>query len=159
MQRCECERPGVLIIIVVKSLPRFRKIDNRITADRQQGNSTRLGYGNNVHVAVDDTSRLAYVKLLAEEQKQTVIGILSREVATFNALDNECQRVMSVNVSKAIGQDCLTLIRWHIPTRPYIPNQRLGLAIYSYTLSGMVHHGLSALRRMEPRSGQAPGEL
>ena len=80
VQRYEWERPGDLIHVDVKSLARFRKVGHRITGDRQQGRSYGVGY-DKVHVAVDDASRLAYVEVLADEQKPTVIGFLSRAVA------------------------------------------------------------------------------
>ncbi|SBO42610.1 hypothetical protein [Cyanobium sp. NIES-981] len=50
---------------------------HRITGNRQQGRSYGVGY-DKIHVAVDDATRLAYVEVLADEQKPTVIGFLSR---------------------------------------------------------------------------------
>jgi hypothetical protein len=35
-------------------------------------------------VWIDDATRLAYVEVLADEQKATAIGLLSRAVAWFN---------------------------------------------------------------------------
>lgn len=104
--RYEWEHPGDLIHIDIKSLARFRKVGHRITGDRQQGRSYGVGY-DKVHVAVDDATRLAYVEVLADEQKPTVIGFLSRAVAWFNGQGVECRRVMSDNgpayVSKAFA--------------------------------------------------------
>ena len=80
MQRYEWERHGGLIHIDIKPLARFRKVDHRITGDRQRGPSYGVGY-NNVHVAVDDATRLAYVEVLVVEQKPTVIDFPSRAVA------------------------------------------------------------------------------
>jgi len=83
VQRYEWARPGDLIHIDIKSLARFRKVGHRITGDRQQGRSTGVGY-DKVHVAVDDATRLAYVEVLTDEQKPTVVGFLSRAIAWFN---------------------------------------------------------------------------
>jgi transposase InsO family protein len=122
VHRYKRERPGDLIHIDIKSRARFRKVGDRITADRQQGRSYGVGY-DKVHVAVDDATRLAYVEVLADEQKPTVIGFLSRAVAWFNGQGVECRRVMSDNgpayVSKAFAKACRTLGLRHIRTRPY----------------------------------------
>jgi len=124
VQRYEWERPGDLIHIDIKSLARFRRVGHRITGDRQKGRSYGVGY-DKVHVAVDDATRLAYVEVLADEQKPTVIGFLSRAVAWFNGQGVECRRVMSDNgsayVSKAFAKACYTLGLRHIRTRPYTP--------------------------------------
>jgi transposase InsO family protein len=124
VQRYEWERPGDLIHVDVKSLARFRKVGHRITGDRQQGRSYGVGY-DKVHVAVDDATRLAYVEVLADEQKPTVIGFLSRAVAWFNDQGIECRRLMSDNgpayVSKAFAKACRILGLRHIRTRPYTP--------------------------------------
>ena len=124
MQRYARDRPGDLIHIDVKSLARFRKVGYRITGDRQQGRSYGVGY-DKVHVAVDDATRLAYVEVLADEQKPTLMGFLSRAVAWFNGQGIECRGVMSDNgpatVSKAFAKACRTLGLRHIRTRPYTP--------------------------------------
>ena len=108
----------------IKTLARFRKVGHRITGDRQKGRSYGAGY-DKVHVAVDDATRLAYVEVLADEQKPTVIGFLSRAIAWFNSQGIECRRVMSDNgpayVSKAFAKACRTLGLKHIRTRPYTP--------------------------------------
>jgi hypothetical protein len=56
-----------------------------------------------VHVAVDDATRLAYVEVLADEQKPAVIGFLSRAVAWFNSQGVECRQVMSDNGSAYVS--------------------------------------------------------
>jgi transposase InsO family protein len=70
--------------------------------------------------------RLAeHVEVLADEQKATVIGFLSRAVACFNGLGIGCRRVMSgigpTSVSKAFAKACRTLGLRHVRTRPYTP--------------------------------------
>jgi hypothetical protein len=76
---------------------------------RRPATGSFLGVGyDKIHVAVDNTTRLAYVEVLADEQKPTVIGFLSRAVAWFNGQGIECRRVMSDNgpayVSKAFAK-------------------------------------------------------
>ena len=124
VQRYERERPGDLIHIDVKKLARFRKVGHRITGNRQQGRSAGVGY-DRVHVAIDDTTRLAYVEVLPDEQQGTAIGFLSRALAWFNSLGVECAQVMSDNgpayISKAFAKACSVLKLKHIRTRPYTP--------------------------------------
>ncbi len=124
VQRYEWERPSELIHVDVKTLARIRKVGHQITSDRQKGRSNGAGY-NKVHVAVDDTTRLAYVEVLADEQKPTIIGFLNRAIAWFNSQGIECRRVMSdngpANVYKAFAKACRTLGLRHIRTRPYTP--------------------------------------
>jgi transposase InsO family protein len=124
VQRYEWERPGDLLHIDVKTLARFRKVGHRITGDRKKGRSYGVGY-DKVHVAIDDATRLAYVEVLEDEQKPTVIGFLTRALAWFNGQGIECRRVMSDNgpayVSNAFAKACRTLGLRHIRTRPYTP--------------------------------------
>ena len=103
VQRYERQTPGDLIHIDVKKLARFRKVGHRITGNRQQGRSTGVGY-DRVHVAIDDSTRLAYVEVLADEQQATAIGFLSRAVAWFNGQGVECRQVMSDNGSAYISK-------------------------------------------------------
>jgi transposase InsO family protein len=124
VQRYECERPGDLIHVDVKTLARFRKMGHRITGDRQKGRSCGAGY-DKVHVSVGDATRLAYVEVLTDEQKAVVIGFLSRVIPWFNSEGIECHRVMSDNchayVSNAFAKACRALGLKHIRTRPYRP--------------------------------------
>ncbi len=74
---------------------------------------------------VDDTTRLAYVEVLADEQKPSVIGFLSRAIAWFHSEEIECRRVMSDNApayfSQAFNKACNTLGLRHIHTSSYTP--------------------------------------
>jgi hypothetical protein len=57
---------------------------HRITGTRQQGSSNLSGYGK-VHVAVNETTGLAYEEYLADEKNPTVISFLSRAIGWFNS--------------------------------------------------------------------------
>ena len=66
MHRYERETPGDLIRIVVTKLARFRKVGHGITANRQDGRSTGVGY-DRLHVAIGVVMRLAYGEVMADE--------------------------------------------------------------------------------------------
>ena len=124
VQRYERERPGDLIHIDVKKLARFPKVGHRITGNRQQGRSAGVGY-DRVHVAIDDTTRLAYIELLPNEPQATAIGFLICALAWFNGHGVECRQVMRDNgsayISKAFAKACSVLKLKHIRTRPHTP--------------------------------------
>jgi len=65
------------------------------------------------------------VEVLADEQKATAVGFLSRVVAWFNSQGVDCRQVMSDNgsayLSKAFVKACGALGLKHICTRPYTP--------------------------------------
>ncbi len=46
-----------------------------------------------VHVCVDDCSRLAYVKVLADERSETAVGFLGRALEWFRARGVSVERV------------------------------------------------------------------
>ena len=100
---------GISLRCAYKWPARFRRVGHQITGDRQEGRSYGVGF-DKLHMAVDDATRLAYVEVLADEQKPTVIGFLSRAVTWFNGQGVECRRVMSDNgpayVSKAFAKAC-----------------------------------------------------
>ena len=56
-----------------KQLAMVERVGHRITGDRRQGCSRGASY-EKVHVAIDDTTRLAYVEVLPNEQKATRAG-------------------------------------------------------------------------------------
>jgi transposase len=122
-----CRRhPGELIHIDIKRFGRFDKPG--LTAERRQsgyaGGRRALGY-EYVHVAIDDTSRLAYVEILDDETGITCVGFLRRAVAWFASQGVKVQRVMTdngVGYRSFVHRDaCLALGIRHLRTRPYRP--------------------------------------
>jgi transposase InsO family protein len=77
------------------------------------------------HVAVDDTSRLAYVEVLEDEVGLTCSGFLRRAVAWFASHNVTVRRVMTDNgpgyLSKAHAATVVELRIKHLRTRPYRP--------------------------------------
>lgn len=120
-----CRRhPGELVHIDVKKLGRFDRPGHRVTGTRT-GNRNRGAGWEAVHVAVDDTTRLAYVEILPDERAVTSVGFLERATAWFASRGITVQRVMTDNGAPYVSQIWAT---WcadhdlrHLRTRPYRP--------------------------------------
>jgi transposase InsO family protein len=121
-----CRRhPGELIHIDVKRLSRFHR-PGLPAHRRQAGYAGHQGDGwEYAHVAIDDTSRVAYVEILDDEQGPTCVSFLRRAVAWFTAHDVTIQRVMTDNGggyrSRVHAAACTQLGIRHLRTRPYRP--------------------------------------
>jgi transposase InsO family protein len=120
-----CRRhPGELVHIDVKKLGRFNRPGHRVTG-RGPGNHNYKPGWEAVHVCVDDTTRLAYVEVLANETAQVSIGFLQRAVAWFAERGVHVQRVMTDNgapyVSARWAAWCADHDLRHLRTRPYRP--------------------------------------
>jgi transposase len=91
-----CRRhPGELIHIDIKKLGRFDRPG--LPAHRRHGGyraTYRAGW-DYVHVAVDDTSRLAYVEILNDEKGATCVGFLRRAIAWFATRGVTVVRIMT----------------------------------------------------------------
>ena len=98
VRRYQWEKPGDMIHVDTKQLAGFERVGHRITGDRRQGSSRGVGY-EKVHVAIDDATRLAYVEVLADEQKATTVGFLARALGWFSEQGITCRRVLSDNGS------------------------------------------------------------
>jgi transposase-like protein len=81
--RYERRHPGELLHIDVKKLGKIGQPGHRVNGDRRT-RSRGIGW-EFVHVCVDDTTRLAYVEVLADEKAITAAAFLRRAVAHFRA--------------------------------------------------------------------------
>lgn len=124
-----CRRhPGELIHVDVKKLGRFDFPGHRVTGRGAPGSgrnkTRRLGW-EFVHVAVDDTTRLAYVEILDDEKGPTCVAFLRRAVGFFAAHGVTVQAVMTDNGagyrSNAHRAGITALAIKHHRTRPYRP--------------------------------------
>jgi len=121
-----CRRhPGELIHIDIKKLGRFDRPG--LPAHRRHGGyraTYRAGW-DYVHVAVDDTSRLAYVEILDDETGATCVGFLRRAIAWFATRGVTVVRIMTDNGpgyrSKIHANAVAELEIKHLRTRPYRP--------------------------------------
>ena len=121
-----CRRhPGELIHVDVKKLGRFKRPGHRVIA-RGEGYKRNYNAGwEFVHIAIDDTSRLAYLEIVSDEKAVTCIGFLERAIAWFAAHGVRVERVMTDNGtgyrSKAHAAAINRLGIKHLRTRPYRP--------------------------------------
>jgi transposase InsO family protein len=122
-----CRRhPGELIHIDIKRLSRFGRPGHRMTGRAQAGKRPTVSMGfEYCHVAVDDTSRVAYVEILPNQTAKTCVGFLERAIAWFAALGVTVQRIMTDNGpgyrSKLHARTIKRLKIRHLFTRPYRP--------------------------------------
>jgi transposase InsO family protein len=121
-----CRRhPGELIHIDVKKLGKFNEPGHRVRP-RGKGTHRNRGVGwEFIHVAIDDTTRLAYVEILDDEKGATCVAFLRRAIAWFAAHGVTVERVMTDNGtgyrSKVHAAAIAELEIKHLRTRPYRP--------------------------------------
>ena len=123
-----CRRhPGELIHVDTKKLGRFTRPGVRVTGGFGPGYHARKNHAGweFVHVAIDDTSRLAYVEVLNDERGVTAAGFLERAIQFFNDHGIKVRRVMSDNgspyISSVWATSCATHGIRHLRIRPYRP--------------------------------------
>lgn len=121
--RYERATPGELLHIDVKKLARIVRPGHRVTGNRAHQPSA-VGY-DFVHVCVDDSTRFAYVEILADERKHTVSGFLERAAKSFAARQITVTGVMTDNgsgyVSKVFRDTCRRVQIRHCRTKPFCP--------------------------------------
>ena len=120
-----CRRhAGELIHIDVKKLGRFNVPGHRVTGRGPGHHNHKVGW-EYVHVAIDDTTRLAYVEILDDEKGATCVAFLRRAVAYFAAHGVVVQAVMTDNGtgyrSKVHAAAVAELGIRHLRTQPYRP--------------------------------------
>ena len=96
-----CRRhPGELIHIDIKKLGRFRRPGHRVTGRAASSSTKQLGAGwECCHVAIDDTSRVAYVEILPDQTAKTCVEFLGRALVWFADRGVTVQRIMTDNGS------------------------------------------------------------
>jgi transposase InsO family protein len=124
--RYERQTPGELIHIDIKKLGRIHGgAGHRITGNRGPGHRGRGAGWEYVHVAIDDTTRLATAEVLTNEQAITAIGFLRRTVAFYRSHGIKVTGLMTDNgpayLSIAHAVACRAMGIKHIRTRPYRP--------------------------------------
>jgi len=121
-----CRRhPGELIHIDVKKLGKFNRAGLPAHL-RRGGYAANTGAGwEFVHIAIDDTTRLAYVEILDDEKGATCVGFLRRTIGYFGSFGITVQAVMTDNGtgyrSKIHRASINELGIKHLRTQPYRP--------------------------------------
>ena len=134
--RYERERPGELIHVDVKKLGRIqggagkrvrdglRKHYNSRLSDAAGVRRHTVGW-ECVHIAIDDTTRLAYAEVLADEKATTAVGFLRRAIAFYQRHGIQVEQLITDNgsayTSLAHTAACRLLGIRHLRTRPYRP--------------------------------------
>jgi transposase InsO family protein len=125
VRRYEREHPGELVHIDVKKLGRFDKPGHRVTGTRV-GQSASRGIGwEFVHVSLDDASRVAVIRIMPDERKESAVAFLESTIADYARLGITIARIMTDNGScyrsQTFADACKRLGLRHIRTRPYTP--------------------------------------
>lgn len=124
--RYERERPGELLHVDVKKVPRIPEGGGHRALGR--GCGSRRGAGTScLHVAVDDNSRVAYAEQLPDERKETACAFMGRAIAFYEGLGVAVERVMTDNGSAYRSGEFNALLEargiGHKYTRPFSPWQ------------------------------------
>ena len=121
--RYEHAGPGELIHMDIKKLGRFWRAGHRVTGNRS--NDSQGAGWEYVHVCVDDYSRVAYVEVLPDQQKESATAFLQRALRWFARFGIRIRRLLTDNGScyraQQFNQYCQALRICHKYTRPYRP--------------------------------------
>ena len=121
--RYERATPGELLHLDVKKLGRITRISHRITGDHRD--SVEGGGWEYVHVAIDDSSRVAYAQVLPDEEADSASAFLRAAVAYYAGLGLTIREILTDNGgcyrSRDFAHTCAALGLKHRFTRPYTP--------------------------------------
>jgi transposase InsO family protein len=123
IQRYEWARPGDLVHVDIKALGGIGRVGHRIHGDRR----TRVrGIGwEQVHVCIDDASRVAYVEVLPTATTADAVAFVRRAVRWFGRRGVRVERLMTDNGAayraRVFAAACTELGVRHLRTRPYTP--------------------------------------
>jgi transposase InsO family protein len=121
--RYEHPHPGDLLHLDIKGMTRFGEVvvrgDGRLRGKQQHPGLLAL------HVAVDDHSRIAFTRMLADQKAETTIAFLREAVDFFAQRNVRVRALLSDNGScyrsASFRQACQQMQMTHRRTRPYTP--------------------------------------
>jgi transposase InsO family protein len=121
--RYEHPAPGDLLHLDIKGMTRYQQVCIRGDG-RRRGRPQFAGW-QALHVAIDDHSRLAFSRMLPNQQNQTAIAFLQAAVAFYAQHGIPIRRLLTDNGScyrsRHFRAACLQLGIQHRFTRPYTP--------------------------------------
>ena len=123
MIRYQRARPGELLHVDIKPLGRIGQVGHRIHGDHSR-RSRGVGW-DQVHVCIDDATRVAYVEVRPTAAAPDAIAFVRRAVQWFAQRGVRSERVMTDNGAayraRAFAATCAELHLRHVRTRPYTP--------------------------------------
>jgi len=156
-----CRRhAGELIHVDVKKLGKFNRAG--LPAHRRKaGYAKSIGAGwEFCHVAIDDTTRLAYVEILDDEKGPTCVSFLRRAIGFFAAHGITVQRVMTDNGtgyrSHVHRAGIAELGIKHLRTQPYRPRTNGKAERFIQTLQREWAYGISYETSWQRRQALMP---
>ena len=121
--RYQRARPGELLHVDIKPLGRIGQVGHRIHGDHSR-RSRGVGW-DQVHVCIDDATRVAYVEVRPTAAAPDAIAFVRRAVQWFAQRGVRSERVMTDNGAayraRAFAATCADLHLRHVRTRPYTP--------------------------------------
>ena len=135
----------------MKKLGRITRIGHRITGNRS-GHYGQAGW-EFVHVAIDDTSRVAYAQVLPDEQADRSAAFLRAAVAYYAGLGLRIREILTDNGagyrSREFARTCADLDLKHRYTRPYTPRTN-GKAAFARDQFALQHRYALVLHTDQP---------
>lgn len=136
IRRYEHEQPGDMLHLDIKRLARIEAPGKRVTGDPSK-RSRGAGY-EQMHVCIDDNSRVGYQEILRNAKGATAAEFLERCVGFFARCGVQVKRVLTDNGpcyhSRKFKQTCLRLGIRHSYTRPYRPQTNGKVERYIQTI-------------------------
>src|ERR1700674_4391509 len=121
--RYEHPAPGDLLHLDIKGMTRYQQVSLRGDG-RRRGGPQFAGW-QALHVAIDDHSRLAFSRMLPNQQSETAIAFLHAALAFYAQHGISIRRLLTDNGScypaRQFRAACLQLGIQHRFTRPYTP--------------------------------------
>ena len=121
--RYEHERPGDLLHLDIKGMTRFTEVSQRADG-RLRGKRKHPGFCA-LHIAIDDRSRVAFTRMLPDQQAGTTIGFLREATAFFAERNVQIRALLTDNGSAYRSHRfravCDQMQLKHRRTRPYTP--------------------------------------
>jgi transposase InsO family protein len=123
--RYQRERPGELVHLDLKALPRFTRPGHRVHGQRT-GIFHAQGRGHDyLHVAIDDATRLAYAELQPAQDGPACAAFLQRALGWYAQLGIGVEAIMTDNAFAYTGRAMRAVLTTahlrHLRTRPYTP--------------------------------------